>query len=138
MAGAGSRAQVSWILAWHFCHQNPTTSTSPLLPFVLCLYPLEMRTLHLTSFHWARCFCPTPASGSVIIGYRESGCMGGEEEGRPLCWSETCRAGSLRHFYFFVWGPKCSPEVWCPRTKARSLWGPYYQACCYDIWFYQC
>lgn len=35
--------------------------------------------------------------------YRESGYLG-EGEGRPLCWSETCRAGSLRQSYFLLSG----------------------------------
>lgn len=35
------------------------------------------------------------------MGHRESGYLAwvGKGEGRPLRWSETCRTGSLRHFF---------------------------------------
>lgn len=71
------------------------------------------------------------------MGHRESGCLG-EGKGRPLCWSETCRAGSLRPLcsFFFAWYPKCSPYTWYLRARARSPWSPYSQACCYDTWFF--
>lgn len=144
MAEAGSRAQVSWMLAWHSCHQ--TLLPLPLFPCPLCSVCTPWRHMSHTPLTFTGIDVSVQhPSRSSHMGHRESGWllpMGpglGQEmgESQQICWAETSKSGSLR-LSFYPGVLRAALELGLPELGLGHCGGPHPQSCCYDTWLYKC